>query len=101
MTPGQGLRSGAIRPLFFPAFPRKREPRFLCFPRTTSLGSRLRGNDGRDGGITAATDIEVLSGVKPGDEIVIGTYQVLRTIKSGAPVKRDTSVAAKQSSETA
>ena len=42
-------------------------------------------------GITGATDIEVLSGLKPGDEIVIGRYQVLRTMKSGTPVKRDNS----------
>ena len=44
-------------------------------------------------GITGATDIEVLSGVKPGDEIVIGRYQILRTLKSGTLVKRDNSTA--------
>ncbi len=42
-------------------------------------------------GITGATDIEVLSGLKQGDEIVTGRYQVLRTLKSGTPVKRDNS----------
>jgi HlyD family secretion protein len=42
-------------------------------------------------GVTGATDIEVLSGLKQGDEIVIGRYQVLRTLKSGTPVKRDNS----------
>jgi HlyD family secretion protein len=41
-------------------------------------------------GITGATDIEVLSGVKPGQEIVIGPYSILRTIKDGALIKRDT-----------
>jgi HlyD family secretion protein len=41
-------------------------------------------------GITGATDIEVLSGLKEGDEIVTGRYKVLRTLKSGTPVKRDT-----------
>jgi len=40
-------------------------------------------------GITGATDIEVLSGLKQGDEIVIGRYQVLRALKSGTVVKRD------------
>ncbi len=40
-------------------------------------------------GITGATDIEVLSGVKPGEEIVTGRYKVLRTLKSGITVKRD------------
>jgi len=43
-------------------------------------------------GVTGATDIEVLSGVSPGDEIVIGPYKVLRTLKSGALIKRDTEV---------
>jgi HlyD family secretion protein len=40
-------------------------------------------------GITGATDIEVLSGLKAGDEIVTGRYKVLRTLKSGTVVKRD------------
>jgi HlyD family secretion protein len=40
-------------------------------------------------GISGATDIEVLSGLKAGDEIVIGPYQVIRTIKNGATVKVD------------
>lgn len=42
-------------------------------------------------GITGASDIEVTSGVQPGDEIVIGPYRVLRTLKANAVVKRDTS----------
>ena len=42
-------------------------------------------------GITGATDIEVLSGLKQGDEIVTGRYQILRTLKSGTAVKRDNS----------
>jgi HlyD family secretion protein len=40
-------------------------------------------------GITGATDIEVLTGLKTGDEIVIGRYKILRTLKSGTVVKRD------------
>ena len=42
-------------------------------------------------GITGATDIEVLSGVNAGDEIVTGRYQILRNLKSGIQVKRDNS----------
>jgi HlyD family secretion protein len=44
-------------------------------------------------GITGVTDIEVLSGVKAGDEIVTGHFKILRTLKSGTAVKRDTSIA--------
>jgi len=40
-------------------------------------------------GITGATDIEVLSGLKDGDEIVTGSYQVIRTIRNDAQVKVD------------
>ena len=40
-------------------------------------------------GITGATEIEVLTGVKEGDEIVLGPYKTLRTLKSAALVKRD------------
>ncbi len=40
-------------------------------------------------GVSGATDIQVLGGLKPGDEIVTGRYKVLRTLKSGTAVKRD------------
>ena len=43
-------------------------------------------------GITGATDIEVVSGLTDGDEIVTGRYKILRTLKSGTAVKRDNSV---------
>jgi HlyD family secretion protein len=41
-------------------------------------------------GITGATDIEVTGGLKPGDEVIIGPYKVLRTLKNDAKLKRDT-----------
>jgi HlyD family secretion protein len=40
-------------------------------------------------GITGTTDIEVTGGLQPGDEIVVGSYKVLRTLKNEAPVKID------------
>jgi HlyD family secretion protein len=40
-------------------------------------------------GITGSTDIEVLSGLKENDQIVTGTYQVIRTIRNQADVKID------------
>jgi HlyD family secretion protein len=40
-------------------------------------------------GITGATDIEVLDGVQPGDQIVVGSYQAIRTMRPGSRVKID------------
>ncbi|MCW5979397.1 MAG: efflux RND transporter periplasmic adaptor subunit [Bryobacteraceae bacterium] len=40
-------------------------------------------------GITGATDIEVLDGLQEGQEIVTGSYQVIRTIRNEARVKVD------------
>ncbi len=40
-------------------------------------------------GITGATDIEVTSGLGDGDQIVTGSYQVIRTIRNDAKVKVD------------
>ena len=41
-------------------------------------------------GITGATDIEVLSGLIEGQEIVTGPFKTLRGLKDGSLVKRDT-----------
>jgi HlyD family secretion protein len=43
-------------------------------------------------GVMGTMNVEVLSGLKPGDEIVTGTYQVLRTLKNDTKVKVDNSV---------
>ena len=40
-------------------------------------------------GITGTMDIEVLSGLQEGDEVVTGSYKVLRTIRNHAPVRVD------------
>jgi HlyD family secretion protein len=40
-------------------------------------------------GISGSTDIEVLSGVQPGEQIVIGSYQAIRTMRPAARVKVD------------
>lgn len=40
-------------------------------------------------GITGATDIEVLSGLEEGDQIVTGSYKVIRTLRNFAKVKVD------------
>jgi HlyD family secretion protein len=51
-------------------------------------------------GITGATDIEVLSGLTEGQEIVIGPYKTLRGLKGGSLVKRDTAKPVTPSSST-
>ncbi len=40
-------------------------------------------------GITGTTDIEVLDGLKEGDEVITGSYKVLRTLSPGSSVKMD------------
>jgi len=42
-------------------------------------------------GIAGTTDIEVLQGLKEGDEIVTGSYKILRTLRPGSRVKVDNS----------
>jgi HlyD family secretion protein len=40
-------------------------------------------------GITGATDIEVLSGLKENDELITGSYKVIRTLRNDTKVKVD------------
>ncbi len=42
-----------------------------------------------DTGITGATDIEVLSGLHDGDQIITGSYKTIRTLRNEAKVKVD------------
>jgi len=41
-------------------------------------------------GITGATDIEVLTGLNEGQELVTGPYKILRALKDGSLLKHDT-----------
>jgi HlyD family secretion protein len=50
-------------------------------------------------GISGVTDIEVTDGLQPGDEIVVGSYKALRTLKPEAPVKVDNSAPKKTEDE--
>ena len=43
-------------------------------------------------GLTGSTEIQVKSGLQPGDEIITGSYKVLKTLRNGAGVKVDNSV---------
>ncbi|HSB74347.1 MAG TPA: efflux RND transporter periplasmic adaptor subunit [Terriglobales bacterium] len=51
-------------------------------------------------GISGTTDIEVLKGLKKGDEIVTGSYKVLRTLRNGASVRIDNSAPKKVDEES-
>lgn len=44
-----------------------------------------------DTGISGVTDIEITKGLQPGDEIVVGSYKALRTLKPNAQIKVDNS----------
>jgi len=43
-------------------------------------------------GLAGSTEIQVKSGLQPGDEIITGSYKVLKTLRNGAGVKVDNSV---------
>ena len=68
-------------------------------PNDKSKNEELQGvfliNNGRaefrkvETGITGASDIEVLSGLQEGDQIITGSYKVIRTIRNDARVKID------------
>ena len=51
-------------------------------------------------GITGTTEIEVLSGLSHGQEVVSGPYKVLRDLKAGSLIKRDTLKPGTSSSST-
>jgi HlyD family secretion protein len=47
-------------------------------------------------GIAGTSDIEVLNGLHEGDEVITGSYKVLRTLRSGSTVKIDNSAPKKE-----
>ena len=47
-------------------------------------------------GVTGTTDIEVLEGLREGDEVITGSYKVLRTLRPGKGVKIDNSAPKKE-----
>jgi HlyD family secretion protein len=78
-TGGDGAKSNEIQGVFVVQKDQKGRLRAKFVPVTT--------------GITGATDIEVLSGLSPGDEIVTGPYKTLRVLKGGSLLKRDKTLA--------
>ncbi len=51
-------------------------------------------------GVTGTADIEVLSGLKPDDEIVTGSYKVLRTLRPGTSIKIDNTAPKKEEDQS-
>jgi HlyD family secretion protein len=51
-------------------------------------------------GIAGVTEIEITDGVKDGDQIVIGSYKALRTLRPGATIKIDNSEPKREESST-
>jgi HlyD family secretion protein len=49
-----------------------------------------------DTGISGTTDIEVTKGLQEGDEVITGSYKILRTLKPGTTVKVDNSAPKKE-----
>src|SRR5712671_3766517 len=47
-------------------------------------------------GIAGTSDLEVLSGLSEGDEVITGSYKILRTLRSGSTVKVDNSAPKKE-----
>ncbi len=51
-------------------------------------------------GVTGTTDIEVVDGLKEGDEVITGSYKVLRTLRPGSSVKIDNTTPKKEEEES-
>jgi HlyD family secretion protein len=51
-------------------------------------------------GITGSTDIEVLNGLKDGDQIITGTYKIIRTLRNFSKVKVNNRVITATASES-
>ena len=49
-----------------------------------------------DTGISGTTDIEITKGLREGDEVITGSYKVLRTLKPGTSVKIDNAAPKKE-----
>ena len=47
-------------------------------------------------GISGTTDIEITKGLQDGDEVITGSYKILRTLKPGTSVKIDNTVPKKE-----
>jgi HlyD family secretion protein len=51
-------------------------------------------------GVTGTTDMEVLDGLKEGDEVITGSYKILRTLRPGASVKIDNTAPKKEEEDS-
>jgi HlyD family secretion protein len=47
-------------------------------------------------GIAGTSELEVVDGLSEGDEVITGSYKILRTLRSGSTVKVDNSIPKKE-----
>ena len=89
--------SGGVQAASTPAPPVKPNPVQGVFVVDKDSRGRLRAKFVPvTTGITGSTDIEVLSGLDQGAEVVSGPYKTLRDLKGGSLLKRDTMKASPQ-----
>jgi len=80
-------RSGALPPPANNAASSKETPVQGVFVLTGQGDKRTAEFRKIDTGIYGNTDVEVTNGLKEGDQIITGSYRVLRTLKNGTRVK--------------
>ena len=84
-------------------WPRKSHPRErkrMTCREFSSSATRKRYSFRSPPGLPGTTDIEVLDGLKEGDEVITGSYKVLRTLRPGSGVKIDNTVPKKEDEES-
>ena len=82
-APKEGAHAEAVDPVKEKAMKEEIQGVFVITPDGKAQFQKV------ETGITGATDIEVTSGLKSGQEIVTGTYQVIRTLRNDTKIKID------------
>jgi len=82
-VPKEGAHAEAVDPVKEKAMKEEIQGVFVITPDGKAQFQKV------ETGITGATDIEVTSGLTSGQEIVTGTYQVIRTLRNDTKIKID------------
>ena len=84
---------GAVKAASAPLDPAKQKEEVQC---VFVIRSKKAEYVPVDTGISGTTDIEITKGLQEGDEVITGSYKVLRTLKPGTTVKIDNSAPKKE-----